>query len=126
MIDWKEFLEKYDAWFDSFNERDEKDVHPSHRKRYVGVEELEKHFLGEVVRIEKEIDKFKAKLRAKSFDGSEGSCSSLIIDSKMFGRLDGQLRVYKELAGVEQNAENKVVIMLEEETKKKKGIGKNG
>ena len=113
--DWKEFLEEQKGNEDGFSGE------PAIIKK-----DLEEFFLGEVVRIEKEIDKFKAKLRAKSFDGSEGSCSSLIIDSKMFGRLDGQLRVYKELAGVEQNAENKVVIMLEEETKKKKGIGKNG
>ena len=85
MIDWKEFLEKYDAWFDSFNERDEKDVHPSHRKRYVGVEELEKHFLGEVVRIEKEIKKC-------GLNGEISKCDYL----------EGRLDFVKELAGVEQ------------------------
>jgi len=106
MIDWKEFLkEKKEAkdWGkthimdvskeDDFLNRD------LIYEDSIKVEDLQEFFLGEVARITKDFDKFKAKLRAESFGGNY---SLLINDSKKFGRLEGQLKVYKELAGVEQ------------------------
>ena len=90
MIDWKEFLEKNKCFH---GEMDGKELY------VIDIKDLENYFLGEVARITKDFDKFKAKLRAESFGGNY---SLLINDSKKFGRLEGQLKVYKELAGVEQ------------------------
>ena len=40
MSKFEKWLEENDAWFASYHERDKKDVHPSHRTRYVSVRAL--------------------------------------------------------------------------------------
>jgi len=55
--DFGKWLEKNDAWFASYHEWDKKDVHPSHRTRYVSVRALGEWHLGvtkECIEIQKE------------------------------------------------------------------------
>ena len=54
---------------------------------YLHIKDLEEFFLGEVARIEKELKPFKGKIN---------------FDRDYWIHLNGQLSVYKELAGVEQ------------------------
>ena len=76
MIDWKEFLENKLLSFTGLEDK----------REYLHIEDLRKYFLSEVKRITKEIKPFKGKIN---------------FDRDYWIHLNGQLSVYKELAGVE-------------------------
>jgi len=77
MIDWKEFL----VGENRFNM-----AYFNTEINIIRNTELQKHFLGEVARITKELKPFKGKIN---------------FDRDYWIHLNGQLSVYKELAGVE-------------------------
>ena len=106
MIDWKEFLEKKGAmvdWEDCYKVLEYKlfvevnpEFTPMKPKHSIMVKDLEKFFVGEVARIEKEISQ-----NRKEVNKTNSVIAKTLLDYD-YVILVGRINLLKELAGVEQ------------------------